>query len=307
MSDPVILSRPPVGPPVPEDQWAGVSLVWIGADGSVWDIGTGGRGAVLQRSGTEGLHNPVITKFNSTSRVIPGNRPRGWRTEAREVFWPILVYSRENSAQWKSRYQEFFASIHPEIPGTWRVSHGGVTRELQLTGVFKNGHAFEHDPLIFGWEMFGVPLEAHQPYWEGAPLELGPWRQPETGPFFAPGGSPDFFISSSTEIGRALITNPGDVDAWLVWKAVGPLSEIEIGIGDAVATIPFDLAPGQELIIDTDPRHQTGTLNGLDVTKPLGLLPYAAIPPGSNVEVHVEAAGDGEISATLTPLYFRAM
>lgn len=304
---PVILSRPPVAPPVPEDQWAGVSVIWHGADGSVWDLGSGAGGAVLQRSGTEGLHDPVITKFSSTSRVVPGNRPRGWRSEAREVFWPILVYSHESATEWKARYRAFFASIHPENPGTWRIGHGGEVRELQLTGVYPKGHSFQHDPLVLGWEMFGVALEAHQPYWEGAAVELGPWKQPLTGDFFAPGGSPDFFISSSTEIGRATITNPGDVDAWLVWKAVGPLSGIEIGIGDAVATIPFDLAAGEELIIDTDPRHQSGTRDGLDVTKPLGLLPYASVPPGTNVEVHVEAAGVGEISASLTPLYFRAM
>lgn len=303
----LILSRPAVAPPVPSDQWIGVTVIWEGADGSVWDLGTGGGGAVLQRSGTEGMHDPVITKYSSKSRVVPGNRPRGWRTEEREVFWPILVYSNESAAEWKRRYRNFFQSIHPENPGTWRIGHGGIFRELKLTGVYGSGHEFQHDPLIFGWEKFGLTLEAHQPYWEGEALELGPWRQPETGPFFAPDGSPDFFISSSTEIGRASINNPGDVEAWLVWKAVGPLSEIEIGIGDAVAQVPFELAIGEELLIDTDPRHQTGTLNGVDVTKQLGLLPYAAIPPGTDVEVHVEAAGDGEVSASLIPLYFRAM
>lgn len=304
---PVILSRPPIGPDVPIEQWIGTTVIWIGADGSVWDLGTGAGGAVLQRSGTEGLHDPVITEYSSTSRVVPGDRPRGWRTEPREVFWPVLVYSHESSAEWKGRYRAFFASIHPENPGRWRVGHDGEFRELKLTGVYRAGHAFQHDPLILGWEKFPVTLKAHQPYWEGEPLELGPWRQPETGPFFAPAGSPDFFISSSTEIGRAHIANPGDVDAWLVWKAVGPLSDIEIGIGDAVASIPFNLAAGEVLIIDTDPRNQSGTLNGVDVTKPLGLLPYGSIPPGSDVEVHVEAGGTGEISATLTPLYFRAM
>lgn len=307
MSTPVILSRAPVPPEVPEGQWAGVTVVWIGADGSVWDLGTGAGGAVLQRSGTEGLHDPIITKYSSKSRVIPGIRRRGWRAEERPVFWPVLVYSHENAAEWKARYRAFFASIHPEIPGTWRIGHDGEYRELSLTGVYPKGHSFNHDPLVLGWEMFGVALEADQPYWRGEPLELGPWRQPLTGPFFALGGSPDFFISSSTEIGRATVENPGDVEAWLVWKAVGPLSEIEIGIGDAVAEIPFALDPGEELVIDTDPRNQSGTRNGVDVTKQLGLLPYAAVPPGSDVEVHVEAAGAGEISASLTPLYFRAM
>lgn len=302
-----ILSTPPVAPPVAASQWQGATVMWFGADGSEWDLANGVGGAVLENTGTEGMHDPIITKYSSKSRVVPGNRPRGWRTEPRDVFWPVMVYTNVNSDEWKTRYQEFFASIHPENPGRWRIGHGGKFRELELTGVYKDSHGFQHDPLIFGWEKFGVTLEAAQPYWAGDPLQLGPWKQPEIGDFFAPGGSPDFFISSSQEIGRAFIENPGDVSAWLTWTAVGPLTDIEIGIGDAVAAIPFDLADGETLVIDTDPRHQTGTLDGVDVTKQLGLLPYAAIPPGGNVEVHVEAGGLGEISAALRPLYFRAM
>lgn len=304
----VILSKPPVAPPVPVNHWQGATVTWIGADGSVWDLGTGEGGAVLEHHGTEGLHNPVVTKFKTRSRVVPGHRQRGWRAETREVFWPVLIYSSANADEWKDRYRAFFASIHPEIPGRWRVGHGGTFRELELTGVYDDGHVFEHDPLVFGWEKFGVPLEAAQPYWAGDPIDLGPWKQPETGDFFGGAdGAPDFFISSSAEIGRAVIANPGDVPAWLTWEAVGPLSDIQIGIGGAVATIPFALAQGQTLKIDTDPRHQTATLNGVDNTKQLGLLPYAAIPPGDEVEIHVKAGGLGEISASLRPLHFRAM
>lgn len=303
----VILSRPPVAPPVPTSQWVGMTVVWFGADGSVWDLASGAGGVVLENEGTEGLHNPVVSKFSSKSRVVPGSRLRGWRTESRDVFWPVLVYSNANSDEWKGRYRSFFKSIHPEIPGRWRIGHGGTYRELELTGVFDDPHAFQHDPLVFGWEKFGVALEAEQPYWSGEPLQLGPWKQPETGEFFGDTGAPDFFISSSTEIGRARISNPGDVDAWMTWKCVGPLSGIEIGIGDSVATVPFDLSEGEVLVIDTDPRNQSGTLDGVDVTTELGLLRYGAIPPGSDVEVHVEAGGAGEISGTLTPLYFRAI
>lgn len=303
----VILSRPPVSPPVPANQWAGVTVIWYGADGSVWDLGTGAEGAVLENEGTEGLHDPVITKFRSKSRVVPGDRPRGWRTEPREVFWPLFLYSHESSDEWKARYRAFFDSIHPENPGRWRIGHGGSFRELSLTGVYRNGHSFRHDPLIFGWEKFGLELEAAQPYWSGAAVEYGPWSQPETGEFFGASGAPDFFISTSSEIGRAFVTNPGDVEAWMTWTLTGPLTDIQIGIGETVAAIPFDLASGEVLVIDTDPRHQSGLLDGVDVTRDLGLLRYGAIPSGADVEIHVEAGGAGSISAALTPLYFRAM
>ena len=303
----IILSRPPVAPPVPVDQWAGLTVLWYGADGSVWDLGSGEEGAVLLRTGTEGMHDPVLTKYYSKSRVVPGARARGWRAEPREVFWPALIYSHNSSDEWRDRYRAFFASIHPSIPGRWRVGYKGAFRELLLTGVYNDTHLFEQDPVRRGWERFGITLEAVQPWWQGDPIELGPWRQPETAPFFPAEGGPSFTISSSIAIGHAHVSNPGDVDSWLTWTAVGPLTSVEIGIGNDVAVIPFNVAAGETLIIDTDPRRQTGTLNGVDVTKQLGLLPYGSIPPGGRVGVHVEANGAGSISASLVPLYFRAI
>lgn len=304
---PIILSHAPVAPPVVVNQWVGISCQWIGADGSQWDLDTGMAGAVLQRSGTEGLHEPPITKYSSRSRAFPGKRSRGWRADARAVFWPILVYSHASSEEWKDRYRAFFDSIHPEQPGTWRIGHSGEFRELRLTGVYDDPHAFNHDPLVFGWEKFGVKLEADQPFWTGKPVTGGPWSAPVPTPFIDPAGSPPFHISAGQAFGAAQMKNPGDVEAWPTWTLVGPLTGIELGIGTEIEQIPFTVPDGSVLTIQTDPRRQTAFLDGVDVTAALGLLRYRAIPPGSEVSLHVDATGTGSIRVSLVPLYFRAM
>lgn len=318
MSTPIILSAPRVLPPVPMNQWQGLVQEWVGPDGSVWDLNAWESGIILDSRGVEGLHNPVLTRQTSKSRRVPGHRLRGWRAEAREVFWPVFVYA-DDSADWLARHRDFFDTIRPDQPGTWRVTALGETRELLLTGVFGDGHAYETDPLLDGWGQYGVTMEAQQPYWRGKKVRRGPWKTPDPAPFFS---GPPFTISSSTTFGSAFIPNEGDVDVWGVWWATGPLSSIELGVGETLIRPPFDLEVGEMLRIDTDPRNPTAQkgavpldgegnvdtdlFEGDDVTTELGLQDYASVPPGASVELHVDAVGSGSVMFDLEPLFFRA-
>lgn len=303
----LILSEPPFTPGRDVAQWDSMSVEWIDAFGNVWDLANGIGGVFLQRTGTEGLHNPIITKYSSKSRAVPGNRNRGWRAEERPVFWPVLVYSDEGSRAWRDVYRAFFRSIHPKNEGTWRVGYAGESRELRLTGVYRDGAEFGTDPLALGYQMFGIPLEAAQPYWTGTPVVRGPWSAPAPMPFFDAAGSPPFHISEATSFGNAAVDNPGDVDAYPVWTVQGPLTSVRLGVESLVIEVPFQVAAGETLTVDTDPRNVTATLNGLDVTPALGFQPFAAIPAGERVPVQVSATGAGSVTCTLTPLYFRAL
>lgn len=300
---PVILSTPAPVPATIASDWQSLQLIWVGWDGSVWDLNSREAGALLYRRGVEGLHNPRITRQTSTSRAVPGNRLRGWRAEAREVFWPIYLWG-DSSREWRERNTAFLRTIHPDRPGMWRVT-AGETRTLRLTGTFDEPHQYDIDPHLFGWAQYGITLEAAQPFWEGAPIKRGPWRAPASQPFIDPAGSPPLHISRGTAFGSATIPNPGDVEAWGTWTLNGPLEDIEVGIGDTYVA-PFDLIAGQTLRIDTDPRNPSATLNGVDATAELGLQDFAPIPPGEEVELHVEAAGAGSVEFSLVPLYFRA-
>lgn len=309
----LILAQPPVIPPVAPKAFQGVLLEWIGYDGSIWDLTNGGGGVVLDpvEGDIVGLHEPEIEKYKSESYSIPGHRLLGWRTKTREVFWPTLIYA-DTSDQWNDTYGRFFRSIHPQFEGVWRATYAGQTRELRLTGEYSGRHGSSLAPQTIGWERFGITLEAAQPYWAGDVVTRGPWIGPNETPFYGdegePGwvGGPPFYISKAQTIGSATMTNPGDVDAFPTWTAIGPLADIVVGIGDALVTVPFDLTEGETLVIDTDPRHVQARLDGTPVTAELGFQRFKPIPPGGAVPIHVEASGNGSVSCSLVPLYFRA-
>lgn len=301
----IFAQLPPVPAP-PVSPWVGMTHEWIGWDGSVWDLAAGAQGVVLLRDGVEGLHFPKIVKHRSTSRVVPGARLRGWRAGEREAFWPLLIHVDTSSSDYVARADAFFRTISPDRPGTWRVGAGGKFRELNLTGVFDSSHSYGVDPVYAGWGMYKIALEATQPFWTGSAVERGPWKAPSSQDFRPAGGTPMFYLSSSSAFGNASIPNPGDVEAFPVWTVEGPLEEIELGIGDRVIEVPFEVSDGETLVIDTDPRNVTATLDGVDVTEDLGFQPLAPIPPSESAELHVQATGTGSVAISLVPLFFRA-
>lgn len=298
----LLLSRP-AAPPVPHvSPWGSLKVVWEGWDGSVWDLRDFPSGIDLLVSGVEGFHFPKMTRWSSTSRAIPGNRPRGWQAQARSVFLPLFLWS-DGTDDWVDLHDRFFRTIHPDKAGTLTVSAGSQSRSLSLTGVFDDSYSYERDPLKVGWAQYPVLLEAAAPYWVGDEVVSGPW-QAHSGASFFPG--PPFHIGSSATLTSAQITNPCPVDLWPVWECVGPLSSVELGISGRTIVLPFDVPDGQTLVIDTDPRHPAATLAGVDVLTSLGLQAYAPVPAFGTSPLAITASGTGSVSCTIQTLYFQA-
>jgi hypothetical protein len=302
----LVFAAPPIAPPE-STRWGALEMTWTGADGSVWDLTDWRTGIALLRGGVTGLHFPKITKYRSESRAVPGHRRRGWRTAGRDVFWPLYVYGgRGQGEAWRDIYTRFFNTIHPEDEGVWSVTAGGKTRTLRLTGRFEDEHQFDRDPYLDGWAIIPVELEPSQPYWSGEAVKVGPFSVPDPVDFIPEDGGPPFHVSAAGTFATATISNPGDVEAFPVWTVVGPLTDVTLGLGGVSADVPFPVADGQKLRIDTDPRNVSATLDGVDVTEDLGLLEFAAVPKGGTVPLAVGATGEGSIRAELVPLYFRA-
>lgn len=303
---PIVLATPPSAPP-PGAVSAALGYRWLGPDGSVWDLNDWRSGVFLDNSGVTGLHFPKMTKYRSSSRAVPGHRNRGWRAESRDVFWPVCVWA-DGSEDWRTLYTRFFNTIHPEKAGVWEVTAGSQVRRLRLTGVFDSEHEFPLDPYMEGWATIPVQMEPEQPFWEGDPIAVGPFSEPVGVDFIDPVLlAPTFHLSPAATFATATIPNPGDVDAWLVWTVEGPLTDVVLGVGGVTASVPFSLLAGQTLRIDTDPRKVSALLDGVDATEQLGLLEFAAVPSGGAAPLSVSASGAGGITASLTPLFFRAI
>lgn len=314
----LIISRPPV--PITfqtiADRYQGITVRWIGADGSEWDLGGGAEGVVLQGFGTEGLHDPVIEQFEDESPNFHGADIQGWLALPRDVFWPLKVYA-DNSDQWVDTYARFFDSIDPMAPGRWIVGYRGAERELKLVGAYDRSHAFGVHPTVLGWGSIGVRLRAEQPFWEGQPIRKGPWSEPSAMPFIPEGGAPAFYLNGRSALGSATVDNPSKkVPAFPTWIVDGPLSGIQLGIGEQVIEPP-NVPAGKRLVIDTDLRNVTvrfgdipaegQEFTGVDYSETLGLQEFAPIPPGKDVAVTVTGTGEGSVICELVPLHFRAM
>lgn len=301
----LILSRPAEAPPVPVEAFAPMSHVWVTPSGRQFDLNDWRGGLMLDNRGVEGLHFPKIVKHASTSRAFHGKRLRGWRAEARQVFWPVHLWG-ESSAEFLARYEAFFGELHPQNEGIWRVGANGTYRELRVTGTFDQPHVYELDPAQEGWATYSVTMEAVQPFWAGKPVKAGPWRAASSVNFIDAAGSPPFHISRGSTFESAQIENPGDVDAWPVWTLEGPLDPISVGVGGRQIVVPFPLLTGQKLRIDTDPRNVTAIRDGADVTRQMGFQPFAPVPAKQTVPLHVSTVGAGSVQVELVPLHFRA-
>ncbi len=298
-------------PPNAPVNWTGLSMKWVGADGSVWALSDASDGTVMM-PGVRGLSMPPVIHHRAAHASVPGARWRGLQVDVREVFWPLQVYSGDGSQAWLEKDRAFWKSLDPAKTGTWVVTQpDGTARSLKLRFVDDSEAAFTHDVALSGWSSYGITLAAEQPFWEAAPITKA-WQNGAPVPFFGGVGGPAFVISPGNDLTSAKIENPGDVPVYPVWRVYGPISSATVGVNGRNITLPFEITAGQMVEIDTRPSAQTamkGPLGGplsFDWTYKLGAIDFAPLPPGKTSTLSLTMSGTGSISATFTPLYYRA-
>lgn len=316
---PLIFAAPYV-PPAPDTTWVGMQMKWTGWDGSEWDLTNAAEGAVML-PGVRGLSMPEITHYTTNYASVAGSRWRGHNVEAREAFWPLQIFCDTGSQDWVLRDRAFWRTLRPEKTGTWTVIHpSGEERYLDLRFVDDGQQAFSIDPVLVGWTTYGITLAADNPFWRGKEIRRE-WAAGQPVNFFSatPGG---LTISPSTTLDTAQMPNPGDAPAYPKWEVIGPVTNGQVGVNGRNIVIPFSIASGEVLIIDTDPAEQSATLysytgnaelgtrvltNPADRTMDLGASPdFAPIPADGVTDITSSLVGAGKIALVLTPLYLRA-
>lgn len=264
-------------------------------------------GVMLVQDGVRGLGMPPVQRYTSTSPAVHGSRWRGHRIEERDVFWPLFVWSDKGTADWLERDAKLWRSFRPDVEGWWEFATSNAVRRLRCRFVDDSDHSFTADPSRRGWDLYGVKLVAEDPWWHGSPVRVE-WGK-STGEGFLPG--PPFSISGALDMGTAVMRNPGDVHAYPVWTIPGPSSSATVGLPGGTVQVPFAIAEGESLVVDTRPSAMTAmvhTAGGavVDRTGQLGPSTFAAIPPGTAVTLSLSATGGSAVRATLDPLYYRA-
>lgn len=308
--------RPSGLPPLP--QWVKTRMTWTGHDGSIWDLTDPDGGVVVLRDGVEGLHLPKFKQWTRSSPAVPGQTFTGAIAEARTIVLPLAVYEETSSLAWVEHDRAFWKSLHPRRYGTLTLSPAGTGRSRSIRlRLQPEDHTFDLDPAYARWAEYSAVLIADQPFWEGQPV-AAKWGAAAGDDFYEETGPQLVNIVTGHTTEGAELTNDGDEDAWPIWTIIGPSTEAHLGVGDQVVEVPFEIADGKALVIDTDPRVRTAMeydyaaepeafTNPVDRTVDLvGAVNFAAIPAGETTPVNISITGTGHIRVLMTPLYWRA-
>jgi hypothetical protein len=319
----IIYGLPPA-PPLPPGVPVAVktSVLWTGWDGSEWDLTDPDGGVVLVNSGVEGLHMPKFKQWTRQSPAVNGQTFTGMVAEPRDVVLPLLVFEDTSSLAWVEHDRRFWRSLHPAREGVLTVAPAGIggERTLRLRLVPDN-HSYPIDPALARWAQYVVQMVADQPFWAGRPV-IGSWKSPVDQEFYEETGPQLVNINSGHTTANAAIENEGDEDAWPVWTIIGPAATSKVGIGTKTIDVPFPVADGKALVIDTDPRVQTAIqynytpateteaerfTSPVDRTADLtGAVDFSPIPAGGTRPINVAITGGGVLRVQVTPLFWRA-
>lgn len=274
----------------------GLTFGWVGWDASSWNLTNDATGVCLLE-GVRGLSMPPVQQYRSESPMVAGSRYRGTRVQQREVFWPLQVWHHGTPGDFVVRDRAFWKTLDPSKVGTWTVTQPAVgeaspvSRTLKLRYESDDG-AWDSDPLLLGYNAYGITLVAEQPFWQGTPA-----------------------TTTFTGTDSILVTNPGDVPAWITWTLNGPISSgAHVGVYGAHILVPAAVPDGDTLTIYTQPDLMValwddGTELVLDSSPDdYGVMnaKFKAVREGASTHLQVTMSGAGTIDGTLTPYYFRA-
>ena len=300
---PLVLASPAPDPTTTDAALEPRLMTWTGVDRSVWPLTRPAAVNPRMGRGVKGLHMPPVEVFRSSTPLVPGDDITGYALPERPVYWPLL-FRANDVEQWEAQHAAFMDSFHPVEVGTWTVGEGEKARTLQLRGGFGN-YAFTRDPFITGLAWIGLELFAPRPLWRGAPIRQTFYAD-EPVDFIPAEAGDEYHPSPVASFATATIDNPGNEPAYLKWEIEGPQDELTLGVGGAIIDVPFEVADGSTLIIDTDPAGQYATLDGADVNELLGFQMFAPVPARGTTPLTITSAGSGSVTAELVPLYWRA-
>lgn len=281
--------------------WQGCSVIWTGADGTVWDL-LADDAPVLLRALT-GIGTPPVERWRQQSVTAPGSRRRGSRWLDREIGMTVEI-TRKSSAEWVATDEAWHAGLDPDVPGRLQITWGGRTRWVEAT-LAEESEPMDRDPTIRGTQLSIVTLAA-DPLWHGDPVRRS-FGNEASRPFFAV--APNVLGISAGTISTATITNPGDEPTWPVWTVTGPCASVTVGTDAGTVVVAGAVASGDQLIIDTRPDRQTIRLaNGTDRAGVVTSAVWAPVPAGADADLTIAATSTGSgfgVDVVLDTLYRR--
>ena len=308
-------STPPVTPPPVPSYIATdlLSLTWTGWNGDTWDVqGNHLSKATMERYGRYGFGMPPVQHFFTESATTDGAVWNGYRVPGRPFGFPVFV-TGSSPTEARAEQAKFMATLRPEKIGTLTVADpSGARRYIDLRYMGGADEEFESSDYALYWYSHKLQMLAEQPYYYADPIVLT--FDSEDPVNFYGGGvgtqAPMFYINSSQTTGNAVVTNPGDVDAWPVWKLFGPFTSAVLSVGGVQIVYSEAVTSTHWVEIDTNPKRLT-VVNDAGVNKfaKATTLNTAPIPFSASTPLALTLNGSDpttKVEVAFTPNFWRA-
>ena len=299
-----VFAAPAKLPAPAPSRWPGFKLSWDPDDGPSWDLASTKSGVFLHLC--RGLDDvPEADWYTQDAAGVAGAVTTGWRVKAKEVYWDLGVYSSAGTQAWIEHDRALWRSLQPGRYGWWTVQHpSGEQRRLRLGFRHAPGRALAVNPARVGWARYEVYFSADDPFWHGPDVVVPGGGNDDT-PFIDEAGAPPFHIAGGSPLSGMAVANPGDVEAWPVWEAIGPHPDLVVGLGSTLIECP-PLSTGEHLVIDTSPWVRTVLVDGVDALDATGAADFAPVPAGGASTLAVSSSGSGTVTCRVSPRYYRA-
>ena len=210
---------------------------------------------------------------------------------------------------WLNDDRSFFAGLNPRAEGRLRVTTPTAEwRELVCRYVEGAEGEFDTDPLLVGRAVYPIRMIAADPFWRGTPIVRTYRTQSDTAarPTFP--GPPFYRRRADSLDGEGEITNPGDTDAYAVWKITAPFTAFSVGIGDQYVAMTLAKSTGHVTIDTTGGITTMVDESGANVRTFADDFKSPPIPPGdTTLRLQVTGPGAGsEVEVSFQPRYYRA-
>jgi hypothetical protein len=287
-----------------------LEINWTDTNGTSWDLVSGP--VALMNAGVMGFGMPKTFDTIRQTALVHGQTLQSWRLEPRDIFLPI-TFQDDADLDVNGIQREFWDGLALGEYGNLQVtdSNGGI-RSIDARFVSDGDVAFTVDPYAntHAFRPYGVSLVADDPWWRGPVQSFSFGLGPEgTATFFGNGSSATpFYIIKSTGGADSTLTNPGDQDAWITWTIEGPMTSFDLEIDGHHIGGDITVDSGDTLTIETSPLNQIAYLSdGTKVTRDLTSADFAPLPAtGAPVNVGIDVVGTGMITASFSPVYWRA-
>lgn len=250
-------SPPPTPTPTPVGQPK--RITWTSAVGDTIDL-TSRAGGYFTLTGREGF-GPIDADIVADRMASGSSLPRAHRWQPRLMTNPLQIEGK-TEAEYLARYRRLQASLrHPIDPDTYLPVPGRITVELPdgssrfIPALYQGGASPTEDHLddvLAHWvRLPNLQFYAGFPLWQGADIGRSWQVSPATRPFYP---IYPIRVKSSQVLDDATIFNPGDADAFPLWRLRGPGTPT-IGNADTGAVFRFSepIPSGVTVTVDCRP------------------------------------------------------